>query len=204
MVTKISANIQYEKSSISQNCWEAKNGHKAAVLWFTGLSGSGKTTLGRYLERYLFERNIVNKMLDGDNMRHGLCSDLGFDEEGRRENIRRVSESAKLFFSQGQIVICTFISPFLSDRAYARSLFPESQFFEIYVKSDINRLIERDKKGLYNKAINGRIRHFTGISSPYEEPKNPEILIDNTNHTALEEFCIKVVDFLEGKKVLNR
>lgn len=164
--------------NVSRSEWERMNGHKAFVLWFTGISGSGKSTLARALEQKLFARNCHTVLLDGDNLRLGLCSDLGFGAEDRKENIRRAGEIAKLFFEQGNIVICTFISPFTADRAFVRSLFPEGCFMEIHVHCSVEEGKRRDPKGLYQKAERGSLSDFTGISSPYEPPQNPEIRIE--------------------------
>lgn len=157
---------------------EERIGHKAAVLWFTGLSGAGKTTIAGALEKRLFAAGCQTMFLDGDNMRFGLCSDLGFSETDRHENIRRIGEVAKLFFETGHIVLCSFISPFLKDRQFVRSIIAEKRFFEIYVKCSLETCIRRDPTGLYKKALIGVVREFTGISSPYEIPPAPEITLD--------------------------
>lgn len=181
--SKKSPNTVWEGWNIPRKERELKNGHKAAVLWLTGLSASGKTTIARVMERKLFENGFQTTLLDGDQVRHGLCSDLGFSEYDRKENIRRISETAKLLFEHGNIVICTFISPFKSDRDYARSLIAEGHFFEVYMECDIETAKQRDPKGLYKRALSGEIKNFTGISSPYEIPENPEItLISDKSH----------------------
>jgi bifunctional enzyme CysN/CysC len=156
---------------------ELRNGHRAAVLWFTGLSGSGKSTIARELERILFEAGCQTMLLDGDQLRHGLCADLGFGDQERNENIRRAAEVAHLFFQQGSIVLCTFVSPFARDRARARQLVPAGSFLEVYVECDLAECRRRDPKGLYLKAGRGEIPNFTGVSSPYEPPLTPEINI---------------------------
>ncbi|MDI6741571.1 MAG: sulfate adenylyltransferase subunit CysN [Smithella sp.] len=160
---------------------EKQSGHRAVVLWFTGLSGSGKSTIAMELERRLFECGCRTAMLDGDIVRHGLCSDLGFSPADRKENIRRAGEVAKILFENGNIVLCTFISPFKEDRSIVRSLFPEGRFIEIHVDCDIEECRRRDPNGLYKKAESGLIKAFTGLSSPYEPPEKPELVIHTKN-----------------------
>ncbi len=157
---------------------EERQGHRAAVVWLTGLSGAGKSTIARALERRLFEMGCRTMLLDGDQVRHGLCSDLGFSDEDRSENIRRVGETASLFFESGHIVLCTFISPFARDRAFVRSLMPLGRFFEVFVRCSLETCQRRDPHGLYRKALAGEIPHFTGLTSPYEEPGEAEIILD--------------------------
>ncbi len=157
---------------------ERLNGHRALVLWFTGLSGSGKSTIAMALERKLFDLGCRTALLDGDLLRHGLCSDLKFSAADRQENIRRAGEAAKLFFEHGHIVLCAFISPFREDRDRVRSLFPESCFVEVFVKCDIEECKRRDPNGLYRKAAGGHIQGFTGLDSPYEAPLAPELICD--------------------------
>ncbi len=172
---KTSSNVVWSGWNIPRQQREKKNGHRAAVLWLTGLSGSGKSTLAQAVEMRLFEQGCQTMLLDGDTIRHGLCGDLGFSERDRSENIRRVGETAKLFFEAGHIVLCAFISPFAEDRSFVRSLIPADQFFEIYTKCRLEVCKQRDPKGLYKKAEAGEIENFTGISSPYEVPQHPEI-----------------------------
>lgn len=190
-----SPHVVWSGWNIPRNERERRNGHKAAVLWFTGYSGAGKSTIAAKLERTLFNTGYQTVLLDGDNMRHGLCGDLGFSQEDRTENIRRVGEVARLFFESGNIVICTFISPFSRDRDIVRALFPQSTFFEIYVKCDLETCIRRDPNGLYRKAISGVIEHFTGISSPYEEPVHPELTVD-TQLVCIEDTVTQIIDML--------
>jgi len=191
-----SKNILRRSLNIDLMAREEQNGHKACVLWFTGLSGSGKSTIAMALERRLFAKGCNTVLLDGDNVRHGLCSDLGFSPEDRKENIRRAGEVAKIFFEHGSIVFCTFISPFKQDRALVRLLFPHTRFFEIYVKCGIDTCKRRDPHGLYQKVQKAQIDHFTGISSPYEPPDTPELTIDTEIYSmqecveAIEEFLI--------------
>jgi adenylylsulfate kinase len=169
------------------------------VLWFTGLSGSGKTTISKALciELVNFGKNVV--MLDGDALRNGLCSDLGFSDGDRKENIRRAGEVAKLFYNQGHSVLCSFISPFEKDRELVRKMFP-GDFIEIYVKCSFVACAGRDPKGLYSKALKNEIKLFTGMESRYEEPKNPEIVLETENKTVSE--CVgEVLTYLKGKYV---
>ena len=171
---------------------EEQNAHKAVVLWFTGLSGSGKSTIAATLEKRLFALTCKTALLDGDNVRHGLCSDLGFSALDRKENIRRAGEVAKLFFEHGNIVLCAFISPFREDRDSVRSLFPEGRFIEIHVRCDIDECRRRDPNELYKKAQSGLIKDFTGLTSPYETPESPELIIDTEKYPVQ-----KCVDMLE-------
>lgn len=176
--SRTSPNVQWETDMIERSLWEKRNGHRAVVLWLTGLSGSGKSTVARQMVKTLFDLGVQVTLLDGDNVRHGLCGDLEFSDRDRSENIRRVGEVAKLFFEQGNMVVCTFISPFEKDREFVRSILPEGRFIEIRVKCDINVCKRRDPKGLYKKAESGEIAEFTGITSPYESPEKPEITIE--------------------------
>jgi bifunctional enzyme CysN/CysC len=175
---------------------EARNGHGAAVLWLTGLSGAGKTTLGRALERVLHDRGCQTMLLDGDQVRQGLCRDLGFSREDRTENIRRCGEVARLFFDSGHIVICTFISPIAKDRDSVRSLIAEGRFFEVHVDCPIEVCITRDPNGLYGNALTGKIRDFTGISADYEPPPAPEVLA-RTDRDPPERIVADLVRALE-------
>ncbi|MEM7115270.1 MAG: sulfate adenylyltransferase subunit CysN [Chloroflexota bacterium] len=196
-----STNVVWEAGALSLEEREALNGHKAAVLWFTGLSGSGKSTVAKALERKLFERGIHTMFLDGDNLRHGLNGDLGFAPEDRAENIRRVSEVAALGVSHASVVLCSFISPYAKDRAFARSIVPNGRFFEIYAKCDIEVLKRRDPKGLYAKALRGEIKGFTGISAPYEEPETPELIIE-TDLVTVEDGVVQVIQMLEEAGII--
>jgi len=186
-----STNIKWEDSSIVRNDYEIRNGHRGVVVWFTGLSGSGKSTIAKAVLHKLFNDNKQVTLLDGDNIRHGLCGDLGFEEVDRSENIRRVGEVANLFYQTGMIVLCTFISPFIKDRQSVRQKFSEGSFCEVHIKCDINICKKRDPKGLYAKVAEGKISSFTGISSPYEEPTNPEILIMSDKFSV--EICAEQV-----------
>ena len=181
-VSHRSQNVQWEGGLIAQADWEKRNGHKGAVLWCTGYSGSGKSTVAKALVRELFAAGCQVMMLDGDNVRHGLCGDLGFSDRDRTENIRRVAETAKLFYEQGNIVVCTFISPFRADREFARAIMPAGAFHEVFVKCDLEVCRRRDPKGLYRKAEAGEIAEFTGVSSPYEAPEAPELVLETDLH----------------------
>ncbi|MFL2504164.1 MAG: sulfate adenylyltransferase subunit CysN [Candidatus Azotimanducaceae bacterium] len=190
-----SKNIYPQNLNITRAAREGLNRHKARVLWFTGLSGSGKSSIANLVEQKLHKKGIRTYVLDGDNLRHGLNKDLGFVESDRVENIRRVSEVAKLMHDAGLVVLVSFISPFRAERDRARVLFDEGQFLEIYVDTPIEIAEKRDIKGLYAKARRGEIPNFTGIDSPYEEPQSPEIRLD-AGHDTLEACANKVVEYL--------
>ena len=175
---KASPDVVWEGWNVPLDAREEKNGHAAAVVWFTGLSGSGKSSIARELEQMLFAEGCQTMLLDGDQVRHGLNGDLGFSPDARKENIRRVGEVANLFYLQGNIVICTFVSPFQMDRERARALFPEGRFIEVFVDTPLEECERRDSKGLYAKARKGEIEQMTGISSPYEAPETPEIRVE--------------------------
>jgi bifunctional enzyme CysN/CysC len=190
-----STNVVWESSQITRDMREKQNGHRAAVLWFTGLSGSGKSTVARQLERRLFALGCRTFYLDGDNVRHGLNGDLGFSDAARKENIRRVAEVAKLSFEHGNLTICTFISPFAADRDFARTLLPEGRFIEVFVKCDIEVCKRRDPKGLYARAMRGEIPEFTGVTSPYEEPQQPELIVE-TDLRSADELVEEILAYL--------
>ena len=171
-------NIVWHQVSVSRNAISNKRGHRSAILWFTGLSGSGKSTLANAVNAALFKLDLSSYVLDGDNIRHGLCKDLGFSDLDREENIRRIGEVSKLFLDAGVIVLTAFVSPFRADREKARSLVSEEDFLEIHCAADLSTCEHRDTKGLYAKARAGQIKDFTGISSPYEEPEDPELKLD--------------------------
>jgi len=199
--SRVSTNVRWEAGAISLDDWEARNGHRGAVIWCTGYSGAGKSTVARGLVRRLFDEGRQVMMLDGDNVRHGLCGDLGFDDQDRSENIRRVGETAKLFWQQGNIVVCTFISPFRADRDFVRSLLPEGAFVEVFVKCDLGVCKRRDPKGLYAKAEAGEIKDFTGIDSPYEEPEHPEVVIE-TDLEPVETVVGRIHAFLAQNRII--
>jgi bifunctional enzyme CysN/CysC len=172
-----SPDVVWEEWNIPRDRREAAAGHGSAVVWLTGLSGSGKTTIARALEHQLFERGVRTMLLEGDQVRHGLCADLGFSAEDRTENIRRVAQVARLFFEAGHVVICSFVSPFGKDRNFARGLVPDGRFVEVFVDTPLEVCRARDTKGLYARAEAGEVREMTGISSPYETPESPELVI---------------------------
>jgi adenylylsulfate kinase len=194
-------NITWHHTTVTKKDRHLLNGHKSCVLWFTGLSGSGKSTLANAVDHMLFQESYRSYVLDGDNIRHGLNRDLSFLPEDRKENIRRIGEVAKLFVESGQIVCTAFISPFLEDRELVRTMFEPGEFIEIYLNCPILVCEDRDPKGLYKKARKGEISEFTGISSPYEAPINPEIIIDSDKMT-IEESVDKVIGYLKDKKIL--
>lgn len=195
-----SNNTVWHKATVTRTRREALNGHRSFVLWFTGLSGAGKSSLAHAVEEQLHQSGCRTYVLDGDNVRHGLCGDLGFSEEHRHENIRRVGEVAKLAIDAGLIVLTAFISPFREDRATVRRLIPEGDFIEIYCNCPVDVCETRDTKGLYAKARAGSIANFTGISSPYEEPVSPELSIDTARLT-LEESVSQVISFLKDREI---
>ncbi len=199
---KISSNVVWHHATIDRQIREEMNGHKSVILWFTGLSGSGKSTLAHAVEEKLYEMKCRTFVLDGDNIRHGLCGDLGFSDEDRVENIRRIGEVAKLFLEAGVISLTAFISPFRSDREKVRNLVPHGDFLEIYCHCPLEICEERDVKGLYKKARAGEIKAFTGIDSPYEEPLAPELTVDTGSET-LEESASKVIKLLKERGILS-
>ncbi len=190
-----SSDVVWEPVAVTRPMREELNGHGAAVLWFTGLSGSGKSTVAKALEQKLFALGVRTFSLDGDNVRHGLNSDLGFGAAARTENIRRVAEVARLAFEHGNVVLCTFISPYAEDREAARALAPEGSFWELFVKCDVEICRERDPKGLYERAERGEIPNFTGVSAPYEEPGQPEMVLETDRHSA-DELAQRILEAL--------
>lgn len=194
-------NIVWHHATVTRDRREKMNMHRAKLLWFTGLSGSGKSTLAHALEERLHQRGCRTYVFDGDNVRHGLCRDLGFSIDDRTENIRRIGEMSKLFVDAGIIALTAFISPIREDRDRARSLFAHGDFIEVYVKASIEACESRDVKGLYKKARAGEIPHFTGISSPYEAPEKPEITID-TEHSTVEACIDSLLESLESRDVI--
>ncbi|MCL5049329.1 MAG: adenylyl-sulfate kinase [Firmicutes bacterium] len=187
--------IVWHDASVSNQERREHKGHGACVLWYTGLSGSGKSTIANAVDRKLFERGAHSYLLDGDNVRHGLNKDLGFDDDSREENIRRITEVARLFVDAGLIVGTAFISPFRADRAQAREL-AGSSFIEVFVDTPLDVCEQRDPKGLYKKARAGEIPHFTGISSPYEAPEKPDIHL-RTAELSIEQAAEQVVAALQ-------
>lgn len=199
--TSKATNIVWHEASVDRAARADKRGHRSAILWFTGLSGSGKSTLANAVNAALFERGLGTYVLDGDNVRHGLCKDLGFSDADREENIRRIGEVAKLFLDAGVIVLTAFVSPFRADRDKARDLVEAGDFFEIFCAADLDVCESRDPKGLYAKARSGAIKEFTGISSPYEAPDTPELKID-TGAQDLAESVNVVIKALQVKGVI--
>lgn len=191
----MSSNIVWHEASITKEERRTQNKHQSFILWFTGLSASGKSSIANAFARRLFDRGNQAFVLDGDNVRHGLNKDLGFDEAGRRENIRRIGEVSKLFVENGHIVLTAFISPYREDRQVVRALVEEGEFIEVYVRCSVETCEQRDPKGLYKKARNAEIPNFTGISAPYEEPENPEIILD-TEHYSIEECVDQLTEIL--------
>lgn len=197
-----SPNVIYHQASVTRERRNQSNNHQSAVLWFTGLSGSGKSTLAHVLEEKLFNKGCKTLVLDGDNVRHGLNSNLDFSDDDRKENIRRIGEVAKLMLESGLIIMTAFISPFREDRAAVRNLISNNDFIEIYCKASLEICEARDVKGLYKRARAGEIKNYTGIDSPYEAPDNPELLIDTDKET-LDESVSRIYSFLERKAIIN-
>ncbi|WP_369900443.1 adenylyl-sulfate kinase [Bacillus manliponensis] len=195
-------NITWHDASVLKEERRQQNKHESFVLWFTGLSASGKSTVANAVARKLFEKKIGNYVLDGDNIRHGLNKDLGFSESDRTENIRRIGEVAKLFVDNGTIVLTAFISPFREDRKQVRDILEIGEFIEVFVKCPIEECEKRDPKGLYKKARSGEIKQFTGIDSPYEEPLNPEVVVE-TNRYSVEECAEQVISYLQERGLIS-
>lgn len=197
-----SKNIVWHHASVTRRHREMLNGHTSMVVWFTGLSGSGKSTLAHAVEEELYKRGCQTYVLDGDNVRHGLCSNLSFSLEDRSENIRRVAETAKLMVEAGIIILTAFISPLCQDRRQAREIFQYGDFIEIFCSAPLEICENRDVKGLYKRARAGKIQNYTGISSPYEAPLKPELIVDTANLPL--ETCVKqVVELLEKYDVFR-
>ncbi len=184
-------NVFFEEHFITKNLRQKNLKQKPMIIWFTGLSGSGKSTLANELEKELFKRGLKTYLLDGDNLRHGLNSDLGFSKEDRKENIRRVGHVAELMVDTGLIVITAFISPYEKERSFVRNLVKENEFVEVFVDTPLKICEKRDTKGLYKKAREGLIKDFTGINAPYEKPKSPEV------HIQQEEISDAIKKILE-------
>ena len=195
-------NVVWHKSTITCENRKKLLNQKPFVLWFTGLSASGKSTIANIVEQKLYDLNHNTYLLDGDNVRHGLNNDLGFDEKSRIENIRRIGEVSKLFNDAGLIVLTAFISPFISDRKLVRDLFEKGQFLEVYIDTSLEICEERDPKGMYKKARDGEIKNFTGISSPYESPLNPEIHIINDD-VSLDDVSNQIITYLLDNNYIN-
>ncbi|WKT76785.1 adenylyl-sulfate kinase [Lysinibacillus fusiformis] len=194
----MSSNIVWHEASVTKEERRSQNKHQSFILWFTGLSASGKSSIANAFARQLYERGNQAFVLDGDNVRHGLNKDLGFDEAGRKENIRRIGEVSKLFIESGQIVLTAFISPYREDRQVVRALVEDGEFIEVFVKCSVETCEKRDPKGLYKKARKAEISNFTGVSAPYEEPENSEIILDTEHHT-IEECVEQLTSILTSK-----
>jgi adenylylsulfate kinase len=204
MMTQVkkSSNTVWHSATVTRQRREQLNGHKSVILWFTGLSGSGKSTLAHALEEELHQKKCRTIVLDGDNVRHGLCSDLGFSDEDRKENIRRIAELSKLTIESGVIALTAFISPFKADRREARKLVDEGDLIEVFCECPLHVCEKRDVKGLYRRARKGEIKDFTGISSPYEEPDDAEISI-NTSELSIQEAVDRIVAVLIERGIIN-
>ncbi|AOH55178.1 adenylyl-sulfate kinase [Peribacillus muralis] len=188
-------NVHQHAFSLTKEHRQTLHGHKSYILWFTGLSGSGKSTIANMVEAKLHAKGVSTYILDGDNLRNGLNEDLGFSMDDRKENIRRIGEVSKIFVDSGIVVLATFISPYANDREDVRKKVESDEFIEIYVKCPIEACEERDPKGLYKKARIGKITDFTGVSAPYEEPENPEIIIETSENT-IEECVQQIINYL--------
>lgn len=198
-----SPNVVYHRATVNRNRRQKLNKHKSVIIWFTGLSGSGKSTLAHAVEEELHQDGCRTFVFDGDNVRHGLCANLSFSEEDRHENIRRIGEMAKLFIEAGVIALTAFISPYRADRERVRALVSENDFIEIYCNSPLEVCEARDVKGLYKRARKGEIKNYTGISSPYEEPEHPDLVLDTASET-VETNVEKVLDMLEERHIISR
>jgi len=202
-ISRKSSNVVWHNATVTRKRREKMNGHGSVILWFTGLSGAGKSSLAHAVEEELHQLGCRTFVFDGDNVRHGLCADLGFTTEDRIENIRRVGEMAKLFVETGVIALTAFISPFLSDRERVRSLVPHGDFLEIYCRCPLEVCEQRDVKGIYKRARAGQIKDFTGISSPYEDPVNPELILE-TDKLTIEESVAQVMKLLRDRGIVQR
>jgi adenylylsulfate kinase len=196
-----SPDVVWHHATVTRERREKLHGHRGALVWFTGLSSSGKSTIGHTVEEALHRRGCRTFVLDGDNVRHGLCGDLGFSERDRQENIRRVGEVAKLFVESGTILLTAFISPFRRDRERVRGLFQHGDFLEVYCKCPVEVCENRDPKGLYRRARAGEVQKFTGISSPYEEPLAPELVLE-TDRESVEQCAERVLHLLAERGVV--
>ena len=196
-------NLHFHKHRVARELKEKRNQHKSRVLWFTGLSGSGKSTVANATEKILHDMGLHTYILDGDNVRMGLNKDLGFSPEDRTENIRRITEVAKLFADSGSIVLTAFISPYREDRDKARAIISNEDFIEIFVSADLSVCEARDPKGLYKKARAGEIKGFTGIDAPYEAPLKPELIVETDKHD-IEASAQIVVDYLVEEGIISK
>ena len=202
MTDQKSTNITWHEGHVTREDREKLLGQRGVTVWLTGLSGSGKSTVAVAAEKALVESGRLSYVLDGDNVRHGLNSNLGFAPEDRTENIRRIGEVAKLFSEAGVVVFTSFISPYRDDRDAVRAIMPEGDFIEVHVAANVETCEGRDVKGLYKKARAGEIPEFTGISAPYEAPEKPELVLD-TNIQSVEESTLQLVAYLEERGILS-
>ncbi len=193
----MSGEVVCNSATVTRECRERLNGHKSVVVWFTGLSGSGKSTLAHAVEEVLHRQGCRTFVLDGDNVRRGLCADLGFSPEDRRENLRRIAEMARLFLEAGVITLAAFISPMCADRERVKKIVGAENFLEVYVRCPVEVCEARDVKGMYRRARTGQIRDFTGISAPYEPPEAPALVVD-TDRNDLAECVEQVLRILSG------
>jgi adenylylsulfate kinase len=198
----VSTNVVWHRATVTRTRREAQNGHHGAILWFTGLSGSGKSTLAHAVEEALHQRGCRTFVLDGDNVRHGLCGDLGFSVKDRQENIRRIGETAKMFMEAGVIVLTAFISPYYADRERVRGIVEHGDFIEIFCDTPIEVCESRDVKGLYKKARAGQLAEFTGITSPYEAPQNCELVV-HTGTAGLDDCVQQVIDQMIQRGIIG-
>ena len=196
-------NLHFHKHRVSRELKELRNDHKSKVIWFTGLSGSGKSTVANATEKLLHDMGLQTYILDGDNVRMGLNKDLGFSPKDRTENIRRITEVAKLFADSGSIVLTAFISPYKEDRNSAREIISDEDFIEVFVNADLSVCESRDPKGLYKKARSGEIKGFTGIDAPYEEPINPELVVETDKYDILA-CANQVIDYLVKENIIKK
>lgn len=200
--TSRSSNTVWHNATVTREKRQVQNGHKSVLIWFTGLSGSGKSTLAHTVEEQLYKLGCRTFVFDGDNVRHGLCADLGFSDEDRSENIRRIGEMSKLFLDAGIIGLTAFISPFRKDRGLVRNLVGAENFIEVYCSCPVEVCETRDVKGLYKRAKAGEIKDFTGVSSPYEEPESPDLVL-NTGSASLSDCTDQVLNLLKQRSIFN-
>ncbi len=195
--------VVWHKARVTREDRERLNGHRSAVLWFTGLSGSGKSTIAHGVEERLHRLGVRTYVFDGDNVRHGLCRDLSFSPEGRAENLRRIGEMVKLFLDAGILCFAAFISPMRADRQRVREIVGQEDFFEVFVNCPVEVCEARDVKGLYKLARAGKIQEYTGVSAPYEPPENPDLVLE-THRCSVDDCVEKVLNFIYDKGLLNR
>jgi adenylylsulfate kinase len=194
-------NVVWHETLVSRHDRNVRNRHRSGLIWLTGLPAAGKSTIAHQLEKELFDRGIRVYVLDGDNVRHGLTSDLGFTREDRKENLRRIAEVSKLFVEGGQVVIAAFVSPYREDRMFVKSVLGEESFFEVHIKCSPETAEKRDPKGNYKKAREGLIKNYTGVSAPYEEPEDPDLVIDTEELNVMDGVRM-ALQFLDKKKFI--